>query len=154
MEAFIRPGIGYGNWTSRTNYPLTGILPFGENQMMMYVNRQYMQDSWHIERMLLRTDGFASVSAPWKGGMLITSRFVFEGNELELNCRTSAAGFIRIELICGDHVYKSEEIAGDEIKRTVKWQDEPSLCDAAGRPVYMRFIMKDSDVFSFKFNDG
>ena len=27
METFIRPGPGYGNWVSRTNYPLTGILP-------------------------------------------------------------------------------------------------------------------------------
>ncbi len=152
METFIRPGIGYGNWVSRTNYPLTGIFPLDESRMMMYVSRHYMQNSWHVERLLLRTDGFASLSAPWKGGELTTKQFIFEGGELELNYRTSAAGFVRVEIICGDDVYKSEEIIGDEIKRAVKWQDDMSIANVSGKPVYMRFVMKDADVFSYKFN--
>jgi hypothetical protein len=152
METFIRPGIGYGNWVSRTNYPLTGIFPLDESRMMMYVSRHYMQNSWHVERLLLRTDGFASLSAPWKGGELTTKQFIFEGSELEINYRTSAAGFVRVEIICGDDVYKSEEIIGDEIKRIVKWQNDASIVSASGKPVYMRFVMKDADVFSYKFN--
>ncbi|MDD5707511.1 MAG: hypothetical protein PHR35_16430, partial [Kiritimatiellae bacterium] len=88
METFIRPGPGAGNWVSRANYPLTGVLPAGEGRIQMFVARHYMQDSWHIERLLLRTDGFASVSAPWAGGEMITKPFIFTGNRLEINYRT------------------------------------------------------------------
>jgi hypothetical protein len=60
----VRPGLGDSNWVSRTNYPLTGILPAGPGKMQMFVGRGYMQDSWHIERLMLRTEGFASVPVP------------------------------------------------------------------------------------------
>ncbi|MBU0718278.1 MAG: hypothetical protein KJ749_08525, partial [Planctomycetes bacterium] len=33
METFIRPGLGAGNWGSRSNYPLTGVLPSGPNRV-------------------------------------------------------------------------------------------------------------------------
>ncbi len=49
LEAFVRPGLGASSWVSRTNYPLAGILPNGPDQMMFFVARHYMQDSWHIE---------------------------------------------------------------------------------------------------------
>ena len=90
LETFIRPGLGYGNWVSRTNYPLTGILPAGPDRIQMFVSRHYMQDSWHIERLLLRTDGFASVSAPRAGGEMVTKPLTFTGGTLEINYRTGA----------------------------------------------------------------
>ena len=68
METFIRPGLGLGDWVSRTNYPVTGILPAGDENIQIFVARRYMQDVWHIERLLLPTDDFASVSAPWRVG--------------------------------------------------------------------------------------
>ncbi|MCF7855561.1 MAG: exo-alpha-sialidase, partial [Candidatus Pacebacteria bacterium] len=98
METFIRPGLGAANWTSRTNYPLTGILPAGPDQIQIFLSRHYMHPSWHIERLLLRTDGFASVSAPWTGGEMVTKPFVFAGERLDLNYRTGAPGFIRVEI--------------------------------------------------------
>ncbi len=83
--------LGASNWVSRTNYPLTGILPCGPDRMMLFVARHYMEASWHIERLLLRTDGFASVRAPWEGGEMISKPLTFEGAELEINYRTGAA---------------------------------------------------------------
>ena len=47
---------------------------------------------------LLRTDGFASVQAPYAGGELVTRTLVFQGSQLELNLSTGAAGFGRVEL--------------------------------------------------------
>lgn len=82
MEAFIRPGPGASNWVSRTNYLLAGILPCGPDQMMLFVARHYMQDTWHIERLLLRTDGFASLNASWSGGEAVTKPLVFSGESL------------------------------------------------------------------------
>lgn len=158
MEAFVRPGPGAGNWVSRTNYPLTGIFPYGPDRMMFWVNRRYMQESWHIERLLLRLDGFASVNAPWAGGELLTHPFTFEGSELEINYRTSAAGSIRVGIldaegkpIPGYTLDDSSEIIGDEIARVVAWKQGADARRLAGQPVRLRFVMKDADLFALRF---
>jgi hypothetical protein len=159
METFIRPGLGASNWVSRTNYPLTGILPCGSDQIMLFVARHYMQESWHIERLLLRTDGFASVTAPWAGGELLTKPFTFAGSLLEINYRTGASGFVRVELqdaagapIPGYSLDHCLEIIGDEIERRVAWRGGSDVGVAAGRPVRLRFQMKDADLFALKFH--
>jgi hypothetical protein len=158
METFIRPGLGYGNWVSRTNYPLTGILPAGPDQIQMFVSRHYMQDSWHIERLLLRTDGFASVSAPWASGEMLTKPFTFSGRELEINYRTGAPGFVQVEIqdadgtpIPGYTLDDCPEIIGDEIERIVAWAQGTDVSGLAGRPVRLRFVMKDADLFAMQF---
>jgi len=159
METFIRPGPGYGNWVSRTNYPLTGILPAGSDRIQLFVTRHYMQDSWHIERLLLRTDGFASVSALWAGGEMVTKPLTFEGSRLEINYRTGAPGFVRVEIlddarkpIPGFTLDDCPEIVGDEISRIVSWKQGPDVSRLAGRPVRLRFGMKDADLFSLQFH--
>jgi hypothetical protein len=166
METFIRPGPGYGNWVSRTNYPLTGILPDGPalssskgpDRLQMFITRHYMQDSWHIERLLLRTDGFASVSAPWAGGEMVTRPFTFTGSQLEINYRTGAPGFVRAEIqdaagtpIPGYMIEDCLEIIGDEIERVVVWKQGQNAGGLAGRPVRLRFVMKDAELFALRF---
>jgi hypothetical protein len=158
METFIRPGPGASNWVSRTNYPLTGILPAGPNQIQMFVARHYMQDSWHIERLLLRTDGFASVTAPWAGGEMVTKSFTFTGRELEINYRTGAPGFVRVEVqdlagkpIPGFTLDDCPEIIGDEIARVVTWRQGPDVGRFDGLPIRLRFVMKDADLFALRF---
>ena len=158
METLIRPGPGASNWVSRTNYPLTGILPCGPEEMMLFVARHYMQESWHIERLLLRTDGFASVNAPWAGGEMVTKPLTFAGEQLELNYRTSAPGFIRVEIqdadgapIPGYTLDECAEIVGDEIGRVVRWKDGADVSRLAGRPVRLRFAMQDADLFALRF---
>ena len=158
METFIRPGLGASNWVSRTNYPATGILPCGVDRMMLFVSRHYMQNSWHIERLLLRTDGFASVTAPWRGGEMLTKPFLFSGKELEINYRTSAPGFVRVEIqdaggqpIPGYTLDDCPEIIGDEIARRVAWKQGPDVSRLGGQPVRLRFVMKDADLFALQF---
>lgn len=158
MEAFIRPGLGASNWVSRTNYPLTGILPCGPEQMMCFVKRHNMQNSTFIERLLLRTDGFASVTAPWAGGEMLTRPFTFAGKRLEINYRTSAAGSVRVELqdeggrpLAGYGLEECTEIIGDEIARTVSWSQGPDVGALAGRAVRLRFVLKDADLFAMQF---
>jgi hypothetical protein len=158
METFIRPGLGYGHWVSRTNYPVTGILPAGPNQIQIFVSRYYMQDTWHIERLLLRTDGFSSVSAPWEGGEMVTRPFTFTGTELELNYRTGAPGFVRVEIqdaagtpLTGYTLDDCPEIIGDEIERVIAWKQGTDVSSLAGTPVRLRFAMKDADIFALQF---
>lgn len=158
MEGFVRPGPGGQNWVSRTNYPLTGVFPCGPDRMMFWVSRHYMQDTWHVERLLLRLDGFASVTAPWAGGEVLTKPLIFAGKELEINYRTSAAGSIRVELqdaagkpIPGYTQADCPEVIGDEVARTVAWKQGADLSRLAGQGVRLRFVMKDADLFSLKF---
>ncbi|MFM8414218.1 MAG: exo-alpha-sialidase [Planctomycetota bacterium] len=163
MDTFIRPGLGDSNWGSRTNYPLTGILPAGDRQIQLFVTRNYMQPTWHIERLLLRTDGFASLSGPWAGGEMVTKPLTFQGSALEINYRTGAAGSVRIEIqdadgtpLAGLTAADCPEIIGDEIERVVAWKaaegkSPADLGKLAGKPVRLRFILADADVFSFRF---
>jgi hypothetical protein len=158
LEALVRPGPGAGNWVSRTNYPLTGIFPAGSDQMMFFVTRKYLQDSWHIERLLLRLDGFASVNAPHAGGSLQTKPLKVSGEGLQLNYATSAAGSIRVEIqdldgmpLPGFALDDCPEIIGDEIERVVGWGKGASLGMLAGKAVRLRFVLRDADLFSIRF---
>ena len=159
MESFIRPGIGLSNWVSRSNYPALNIVQTGDEEMSVYVNENYAQESAHIKRYSMRLDGFASLTAGYDGGTLLTKPFVFEGRELEINYATSAAGFVKVELrdgsgnpIPGFTMDDAQEIIGNEIKRIVRWRGERDVSSISGTTVQMKIQLKDADLFSFKFN--
>jgi hypothetical protein len=158
MEGFIRPGVGSSNWSSRTNYPALGVVPTGAHEMSLYVQRGYGQPSHYLQRYKLRLDGFASVNASYAGGELVTRPLVFAGKELVINYSTSAAGSIRVELqdasgnpLPGYSLDDAVEIVGDEIERVVSFKGGPDVGSLAGRPVRLRFVMKDADLFSLRF---
>jgi hypothetical protein len=160
LEAFIRPGLGLANWTSRSNFPVTGILSDGPDRVMMFVQRRPMQPAWHIERLVFRTDGFASVNAGWKGGSMLTKPLTFAGKALEINYRTSAAGSVRVEIQDADgHPFPGfaaadcPEIIGDQIDRIVTWSGS-DLAALAGRPVRLRFELRDADLYSIRFREA
>jgi len=158
LESFIRPGPGYENWTSRTNYPSVGIVPTGPGEISLYCHRHYAQPTAHAARYTLRTDGFVSVNAPYAGGEMVTHTLVFSGRELVLNYATSAAGEVRVELqdasgvaIPGFTLADAVPIFGDEVERTAAWANGPDVGALAGREVRVRFVMKDADLYSMRF---
>ena len=158
MEGFVRPGIGLENWTSRTNYPTRGIVPTGPGEMSMYIQRHYGQSSHHLQRLVLRTDGFAAVHAPYEGGEMRTKPLRFTGKELLLNVSTSAAGSVWVEIqdetgtpIPGYTRDDCDEIIGDDIARTVSWHDKSDVSALADKPIRLRFLMKDADLYSIRF---
>ncbi len=158
MEAFVRPGVGLSNWMSRTNYPSYGLVPTGPATMAFYIQRDYAQPTHYLQRMTLRTDGFASVRAPYDGGEMLTKPLLFEGSALVINHATSAAGSIWVEIqdasgnpLPGFTQEDADEVIGDEIARTVTWNDNADVSALAGQPVRLRFVMKDADVYSMQF---
>jgi len=158
MEGFVRPGIGMGNWTTRTNYPTRGIVPVSESEMAMYVQRNYGQPTHHLQRLTLRIDGFASLHAPYTGGECVTKPLAFAGRTLVINYSTSAAGSVWVELqdaagapLPGFTRDDADEIIGDEIAHTVTWKGKSALDTVAGKPIRIRFILKDADVYSLQF---
>jgi hypothetical protein len=158
MEAFIRPGIGMGNWVSRSNYPALNVVQTSPEEMSVYVNQDYAQPTAHLHRYSMRLDGFTSLSAPYKGGEMITKPFTFTGHELEINYSTSAAGEIRFELqdengvpIPGFTMEDSQTVIGNEISRIVLWNGNGDLKDLVSKPVRLRIQMKDADLYSIRF---
>ena len=158
MESFVRPGLGAANWVSRTNYPALGIVPTGENEMSIYVQRHYTQPSHHLQRLTLRPDGFVSVNAPYAGGEMITKPLAFSGKELTLNLATSAAGQIQVEIqnpagqpIPGYALSECPPIFNDELKHVVAWKTGSDVGKLAGQPIRLRFVMKDADLYAIKF---
>jgi hypothetical protein len=168
MESFVRPGPGLENWVSRTNYPALGIVPTGDNEMSLYVQRNYGQPTARLDRFALRPDGFASIHAPYFGSELTTKVLQFKtpagagsreaaAISLTLNVATSAAGTVRVEIqdaegkpVPGFALDDCTEIIGDELDRPVAWEGG-SLDALAGKPFRLRFEMKDADLYSIKF---
>lgn len=108
--------------------------------------------------MALRLDGFASAHAPYSGGELVTKPLFFTGKGLGLNFSTGAAGYVRVELqddsgkpLPGFSLGDCPEMIGDSIERMVQWKGVTELSALNGKPVRVRFVMKDADLFSYRF---
>lgn len=160
LSSFIRPGIGAQNWVSRTNYPARGIVKTGSAEMSVYVNQDYAQPTAHLRRYSMRIDGFASIRADYSGSELLTRPLIFSGGKLTINFATSAAGSVRVELqtaagdpIPGFTLFDCREQIGNEIEREVTWTSGADLAALAGKPVRLRFFMKDADLYAFRFVD-
>lgn len=158
MEAFIPPGPTDEDWVSRNNMPAWGIVPGNEREMFIYRLGHYTQPSNHLIRYTLRTDGFASIRAPYSGGEMITRPLSFSGGALQVNFASSAAGGVKVEIqdeggnpIPGFELENSVELVGDQISQEVGWSGSPDLSKLSGTPVRLRFVMVDSDLFSFRF---
>jgi len=113
-----------------------------------------------VRRYTLRLDGFVSIQAPMKGGELITKPLQFAGRELSLNFSSSAAGEVRVEIqdadgrpLPGYALADCPPIFGDTIDRIVVWKGGSGVGSLAGKPVRLRFHLKDADIFSFKFQE-
>ena len=87
MESFVRPGIGQENWVSRSNYAACGIVPTAEQEVSVYLSRNYGQPTAYLQRYTLRMDGFVSVNAGYQGGEMITRVLKFP----ELSLKQSRA---------------------------------------------------------------
>ena len=165
-EALIRPGLSRANsWTYCDNLiswgmlPTKSDLPRSPGELSIYVIEGYWNGrSQNFRRYSFRVDGFVSVQAPLRGGEFVTKPIVFQGNELEINYSTSAAGSIKLEIqnaegnpIPGHALTDCHEVFGDEIDRTVAWKAGKSVKQLAGAAVRLRFVLKDADLFSFRF---
>jgi hypothetical protein len=158
MEGFLAPGIGAENWVSRTNYPALNVVQTGPNEMSLYANQNYGQPTSHLRRYSLRLDGFSAAVAPYAGGDLLTKPLTFTGKELALNFATSAAGGVRAEIqdasgkpLPGFALADAVETIGNEIERTVRWKAGSDVSSLAGKPVRLRFVMKDARLYAFQF---
>lgn len=154
-DAFIRPGLRpEGNWTYGDNYLAWGMLETG-SEISLYATEGYWRgESTKLRRYTLRVDGFVSLN----GGDTVTRPLTFEGSRLSLNISTSAAGGARVEIqdaegrpIPGYTLEDCWEIVGDTLDYTVRWKQGTSVAALEGKPVRLRFVLPDCDLYSFRF---
>lgn len=166
-EAFLRPGIERaGTWNYGHQYlgwhvvETKSDLPDAPPELSLYASESYWTgNSSAIRRYTLRIDGFVSASAPMRGGELLTKPLTFRGDRLEVNFSSSAAGGLRVELQDSDgqpipsfSLDDCEEVFGDSLGRVVTWKQGSNVSTLSGKPVRLRFVLKDADLFAFKFS--
>ena len=148
-DVFSRPGAA-GSYGNRGHYIANHLIQTGPAELSIY--------SYHGRRWTLRLDGLASLNAPFAGGQMVTKPLRFKGDRLEINARTAGIGFVRVEIqhaegepIAGYALDDCTPMTGDEVSHKVSWETGADLSKLSGKPVRLRFGMKDADVYSLRF---
>jgi hypothetical protein len=165
-EAFIRPGPSRKDtWVYADNFVFWGMvqtkshLEGAPDEISLYATEGYWEGTYtSFRRYTLRVDGFVSAQAPLSGGEVVTKPLEFDGSRLEVNFSTSAAGSVRVELqdaearpIPGFTLTDCHLQYGDQLDRVVAWKSGADVSGLAGKPVRLRFELKDADLYSFRF---
>lgn len=168
-EAFLRPGAERpGTWNYGHQYiawhvvETRSALPGAPNELSLYASESYWTgNSSEVRRYSLRLDGFVSVQAGYGGGEILTRPLRFAGGRLQLNFATSAAGVVRVEILrAGDPTATPvpgfaaadcDDLYGDTVDRTVSWKGSTDVSKLAGTPVQLRFVLKDADLYAYRF---
>ncbi len=166
-EAFIRPGPREReSWVYGDNFIFWQMvqtrsdLADAPDVISLYATEGYWEGTdTAFRRYTIRIDGFVSLAAPAAGGEIITRPLVFDGGNLALNFATSGAGSVQVEVqdadgtpIAGYTLADCPEIYGDHLHFVVRWNDVGGdLRELAGRPVRLRFVLRDADLYSFQF---
>ena len=112
-----------------------------------------------LSRLVSRRDGFVSVRGAYTGGAFTTPPLVFDGAKLLINLDTSAAGIARVGIldeagapIEGFGLDRADLIhTCNEINRVVTWQRKGDVSGLAGKPVRLRFVLQNCDLYAFQF---
>lgn len=103
---------------------------------------------FHSEMLFKNRLGSPAVFAP---------KIDFGLRRLSLNCSTSAAGSVRVEIlnqdgspIPGYQMEHCDEIIGDQIQKTVTWRGKSDLIDITNQPFRLRFQLRDADIYSWE----
>ncbi len=165
-DVFLRPGLRTRhNWSYGDNYIAWHVVETestkddAPRELSLYATESYFtRRSSRLRRYSLRIDGFASMHAKLKQGEFTTKPFTFTGKELSLNVATSAAGMVQVELrdlngkpVPGYSLDDCDLIYGDSLDRRVSWKGNKSVESFIGKPVVLRMVLREADVYSLKF---
>ena len=104
---------------------------------------------------MLRRDGFASMDAGDKEGALTTRPLKFKGKHLYVNLE-APQGELRAEVLDGNNqvvapftAANCKPLCGDTTRQRVTWQGADSLAPVRGKPVKIRFLLRNGSLYSF-----
>jgi hypothetical protein len=165
-EAFVRPGPVSALWMYGFGYAALGLaetasnLPGGPPELSFYITDAggWTGPGNSLRRYTLRLDGFVSVAAPLAGGEVVTKPLLFTGERLRINFETSVAGSLQIEIqdaegaaIPGFALAECPALFGNSTDYAVEWTSKAKLAGLVGRPIRLRFVLRDADLFAFRF---
>lgn len=165
-DVFLRPGLRTRhNWSYGDNYIAWHVVETestkddSPRELSLYATESYFTGrNSRLRRYSLRIDGFASIHAKLQEGELKTKPVTFSGRELSLNVATSAAGSVKVEIceldgspIPGFSRNDCDLIYGDSIDRRVTWKGSSNVATLIGRPVILKFVMREADLYSLIF---
>jgi hypothetical protein len=161
------PGAWDGGWFNTAS----SALRVGDEIWLYYQGSHYthgtpaLYDRQHPDRARLTSsiglaiwplDRFVSVDGQADGGTLTTIPVVFSGDRLELNAATKQHGAITVEIwdAAGKKcIARSEPFSGDELRGKVGWKDGVKIAALAGKPVSLKFHLKNAELYSFAFRE-
>ena len=165
-EAFIRPGPRRReSWVYGDNFVFWGMvetrshLEDAPDEISLYATEGYWEGTdTAVRRYTVRIDGFVSAAASAAGGELVTKPLLFEGGNLTINFETSGASGVRVEVQEADGrpfegytLDDCPEMFADSIRYKVRWNHGGDVRPLRGKPVRLRFVMRDADLYSFQF---
>ena len=119
-------------------------------------NRKTRQRTGAVGLATWKRDRFVSADGPAEGATLTTVPLKFDGNYLEVNASTKPQGAVRVELLdpAGQPLQgfaMSEPITGDSLRHRVVFSRKKDLSALVGKPICLRFHLRDSQLFAFAF---
>ena len=157
-EAWLPPDLDWRNWTERVNMPAQGIIRTSPVEWSMYITEHTRHPTNRLRRLSVRPYGFVAVHADHPDGEFVTKPFTFAGDHLNINYATSALGSIQLEIqdaegkpIDGFTQAQFDHLYGNEIDAPVAWRDGGDLSAIRSRPIRLRCVLKDADLFAIRF---
>jgi len=104
-------------------------------------------------------DRFVSADAPAEGAELTTVPIVYSGQRLEINAATKPGGQIVIDMldVAGKPIAEAKPVKGDDLRHAVDFGGDSRVSSLvsswAGKPIVLRFRMKNAELFAFAFRD-
>ena len=124
-------------------------------------NLRDKSDKVILYHIVQRLDGFISADATYTGGFIITPLITFQGNALELNINTSAAGHALVQIldedgnpIPGFTFNDADPIQGNYINTKVSWNGNTDVSKLAGKPVKFHILMRAAKLYAFQFTSN
>jgi hypothetical protein len=168
-------GLGYYWETALTN----GMIRRGD-QIWQWANYGEGNQITTV-RLTQRLDGFMSLDAGDRTGIIVTRPFVFEGDKLTLNVDAKggqvnpapAGAGVKVAIVAlhgkeytgynvaltnppkkpvrGFGIDECDPIRTDSVRQVVTWKGSPDVGNLAGQVVRLRFEMKNAKLYSFQF---
>jgi len=166
-RSFIPIGFA-GTFSSKWTWSLPNPIRMGNELWIYYYGDNRDHDGFidpaasnrktAIDRAILRLDGFVSADAAYAGGEIVTPLVTFAGSKLELNVDPGAGGSIRVELLDENDTpikgYTRDDATAlydNSVCLPVIWGANDRVAALAGKPIKIRFLMRDCKLYAFQF---
>ncbi len=166
---FMSPGLE-GSFSSRMIWSMPTPVRMGDELWIYYSGLNKDHDGLvdpaaggylsEIGRAVMRLDGFVSADAEYGGGEIVTPIIRFSGERLELNVDTGGGGSVLVELqdaygrpISGFTESDASFLCGNSVRMPVSWGEQQNVSSLSGRPIKIRFVMRDCKLYAFRFSE-